>query len=153
MKPLVVLLVTTLIATIVLKLLNGDYQLQLAATIGMAVMLLFTAMGHFVFTKGMAMMIPQFIPFKTSLVYFTGVLEILIAIGLLMPKYSVTSGWVLVIFLVLMLPANIYASVHHINYQKATFDGHGTSYLWFRIPLQLLFIVWTYVSTIKLFQN
>ena len=116
----------------------------------MSIMLVFTAIGHFVFTKGMSMMIPQFIPFKESFVYLTGIFEILLAIGLLIPKLKVISGWTFIIFLLLMLPANIYASINNVNYQKGTFDGNGLAYLWFRIPLQILFIIWTYISTIRI---
>lgn len=43
----------------------------------------------------------------------------------------------------------IYGSIKHLDIQKATFDGNGLNYLWFRIPLQILFIVWTYLSSIK----
>ena len=98
----------------------------------------------------MAMTIPPFIPFKTNLVFLTGFFEILLAIGLLIPKLKVITGWTLIIFLLLMLPANIYASMHNIDYQKGTFNGNGLSYLWFRIPLQFVFIAWTYFSAIKI---
>ncbi|WP_109831874.1 DoxX family protein [Reichenbachiella versicolor] len=151
MKPLVVLLSSFVIAVFVIKLISKDYNFTLSARIAMSVMLCFTAIGHFIFTKGMSMMIPPFIPFKTSLVHLTGLFEILLAIGLLVPNLKMVSGWALIIFLVLMLPANINASVHHIDYQKGTFDGNGLSYLWFRIPLQLLFIAWTYLSSIQIF--
>ncbi|PRX56961.1 DoxX family protein [Flagellimonas meridianipacifica] len=156
MKPFVVLLSSFVIAIFVVKLIYKKYDFALSARIAMSIMLCFTAIGHFAFTKGMSMMIPEFIPFKTSFVHLTGIFEILLAIGLLIPKLKVISGWALIIFLVLMLPANIYASIHHVNYQKGTFDGNGLSYLWFRIPLQILFIVWAYISSIQnsmLFQN
>jgi uncharacterized membrane protein len=113
-------------------------------------MLLFTAIGHFAFTKGMSMMIPSIVPFKTELVYLTGVLEILFGIGLLIPSLRMYSGWALIIFFMLLLPANINAAINHIDYQKGTFDGTGVSYLWFRVPLQILFIVWTYLCAIKI---
>ncbi len=150
MKPLVILLSSFVIATFAVKMVNKDYNFALSARIAMSMMLCFTAIGHFAFTKGMSMMVPQFIPFRTSLVYLTGLFEILIAIGLLIPKLKVISGWTLIIFLLLMLPTNIYASIHNINYQKGTFDGNGLSYLWFRIPLQFLFITWTYFSSIQI---
>ncbi|MUH36945.1 hypothetical protein D9O36_13915 [Zobellia amurskyensis] len=114
----------------------------------MSVMLMFTAMGHFVLTKGMTMMIPKFVPFKEVFVHLTGIFEILLAVGLLIPKLKTTSGWALIIFLLFMLPTNVYASIHNVNYQKGTFDGNGLAYLWFRIPLQILFVVWTYLSSI-----
>ncbi|MEM9364325.1 MAG: hypothetical protein AAGA43_16910 [Bacteroidota bacterium] len=149
MKPLLVLLSSFMIAIFVIKIVNKQYDFALSARIALSIMLCFTAMGHFVYTKGMSMMIPEFIPFKTSFVHLTGVFEILLALGLLMPKFKVISGWTLIIFLLLMLPANVYAAIHQVNYQKGTFDGNGLSYLWFRIPLQVLFIVWTYISSIR----
>ncbi|OEJ99837.1 DoxX family protein [Roseivirga misakiensis] len=149
MKPLVVLLASFVLTIFVMKMVSNEYNFAFSARLALSIMLCFTAIGHFVYTKGMSMMIPQFIPFKTDLVYLTGVFEILLAIGLLIPKLRVISGWALIIFLVLMLPANIYASVHKIDFQKGSFDGHGISYLWFRIPLQLLFIAWAYISSIK----
>ncbi|MEP3388328.1 MAG: hypothetical protein ABJO02_09090 [Reichenbachiella sp.] len=131
------------------KILHGNFTFALSGRIAMSAMLLFTAIGHFVFTKGMAMMLPDFVPFRIELVYLTGILEIAAAIGLFIPKFRVVTAWLLVVFFILMLPANIYASIKHIDYQKGTFDGPGLTYLWFRIPLQILFIVWTYLSTIK----
>lgn len=151
MKPLVVLLSSFVIAIFVIKIVNRDYNFALSARIAMSMMLCFTAIGHFAFTKGMSMMIPQFVPYKETFVHLTGLFEILLAVGLLIPKLKLVSGWILIIFLVLMLPANIYASFNNVNYQKETFDGNGLSYLWFRIPLQFLFIAWTYFSSIRFF--
>lgn len=58
----------------------------------MSVMLVFTAIAHFTFTKGMEMMIPDFIPFKTQAVYATGIMEILFAIALQVPSYRKISA-------------------------------------------------------------
>ncbi|WP_107037757.1 DoxX family protein [Brumimicrobium mesophilum] len=150
MKPLVVLLSSFLIAIILIRIFNKEFNFALSARIAMSIMLCFTAIGHFAFTKGMSMMIPQFIPFKTNLIYFTGIFEFVLAIGLLIPKFKVISGWTFIIFLLMMLPANIYASIHTIDYQKGTFNGNGLSYLWFRIPFQFLLIAWTYFSAIRI---
>ena len=150
MKPLIVLLLSFTISLFVIKIINNEYDFKLSARIAMSIMLVFTAIGHFAFTKGMSMMIPKFIPYKETFVYLTGVFEILLAISLLIPRSKYISGWTLIIFLLLMLPANIYASINNVNYQKGTFDGNGLGYLWFRIPLQFLFIAWTYISTIRI---
>ena len=115
----------------------------------MSAMLAFSAIGHFVFTKGMSLMIPEFIPFKTETVYLTGIVEIIFAIGLFFPNYRVLTAWLLIVFLIVVLPANIYASIKQLDYQKSTFDGNGLTYLWFRIPLQILFIIWIYLSSVK----
>jgi uncharacterized membrane protein len=149
MKPLIVLLTVFVISLITTKLLRGNLEYALSGRIAMSAMLLFTAVAHFLFTSGMAMMLPDFIPYKTELVYLTGILEIIIAIGLFIPGIRIIVAWLLIIFFILLLPANIFAAMKHVDYQKGTFDGSGLSYLWFRIPLQILFIIWTYLSAIK----
>lgn len=149
MKPLIVLIAAFLISLIVLKLLRGSYHFAFAGRIAMAAMLLFTSIAHFAFTKGMAMMLPDIIPYKTEIVYITGIIEIAIAIGLLIPGVKLPVAWFLIAFLILLLPANIYAAIKHIDYEKATLAGKGVSYLWFRVPLQLFFILWAYISAIR----
>jgi uncharacterized membrane protein len=149
MKPLIVLVVVFAIALFTIRMVRGIYDFALAGRIAMSVMLLFTAMGHFKFGEGMSMMLPDFIPHRIKLVHLTGLFEILAAIGLLLPDFKTITGWLLIAFFVLVLPANIYAALKHVHYQKATFDGPGLVYLWFRIPLQFLFILWVYVTCIK----
>ncbi|MCX2745613.1 hypothetical protein OO013_17155 [Mangrovivirga sp. M17] len=149
MKPLIVLLSSFTISLFVIKVITKEFNFILSARIAMALMLIFTAIGHFAFTKGMSMMIPSFIPFKKSVVILTGIIEILLALGFLIPGFKEISGWAFIIFLLLVLPANIYASMNNVNFQTATLDGKGLSYLWFRIPLQMFFILWTYLSTVK----
>lgn len=129
MKPLIILLSSFVICLLVIKIVNKEYDWAWSGRIAMSIMLLFTAIGHFAFTKGMSMMIPKFIPYKEIFVHLTGIFEILLAISLLIPRLKYKSAWTLIIFLLLMLPANIYASINNINYQKGTFDGNGLAYL------------------------
>lgn len=131
------------------KVFQGQYSPAWSGRIAMAAMLLFTAVGHFAFTRGMSMMLPAFVPGKTVVVYLTGILEIAAAVALLVPGWKEPAGWFLILFLVLLLPANIYAALKHVDYQQATFKGRGPAYLWFRVPLQLFFIVWVYLSAVK----
>jgi len=149
MKPLIVLLVSFLIALLVLYLRSKKMQWPLAGRIAMAVMLLFTALGHFMFTEGMTAIMPEFIPLKKEMVFATGVLEILFAIGLLIPKLKVRTAWLLLLFFILILPANIKGAMENINFQTGELDGRGIAYLWFRIPLQIFFILWVYFTTIR----
>ena len=149
MEPLIVLLIAFVIAIIASRTLSGGYKMALSGRIAMSVMLLFTAMGHFAFTEGMTMMLPGFLPFKTGIVYLTGVIEIMAAIGLLIPHLTRLTGWLLILFFFLILPANVYAAINQVDIQTATFSGAGLAYLWFRIPLQIFFILWVYLSSIK----
>src|SRR5690606_8357529 len=95
MAPLIVLLITFVIVLVFTRIFLSEFKVSFSARVAMSVMLLFTAVAHFAFTEGMAMMIPSFIPFKTILVYFTGFLEILLAIGLLIPATRIITGWCL----------------------------------------------------------
>jgi uncharacterized membrane protein len=149
MKPLVILLAVFGIAIFILRVVLHHYDIAMAARIAMAAMLLFTALGHFMFTRGMVMMLPGFIPFRTGMVYLTGIIEIGAAIGLLAPGLRVLTGWFLIAFFVLLLPANIYAAMNKVNIGKGSFDGDGVNYLWFRVPLQILFIAWVYFCAIR----
>jgi uncharacterized membrane protein len=149
MKPLLLLLSVFAVSLLLTRIVRGHFEFALSARIALTAMLLFTAIGHFVFTKGMTMMIPNLLPFKTETVYLTGILEIAAAIGLLIPSFRIVTAWLLIIFFILILPANIYAAIKNLDYQKGTYDGNGIAYLWFRIPLQILFIAWTYLSAIK----
>ncbi|MDN5285660.1 MAG: hypothetical protein JWR38_1934 [Mucilaginibacter sp.] len=145
MKPLIVLLITFGIG-IVITAITDTYNIRLSAQIAMAVMMAFTSIGHFIYTKGMTMMLPSFIPFKKQTVYITGVLEIASAAGLLIPPTRTVTAWLLILFFIVLTPANINAAMKHLNMEKGTYDGSGPRYLWFRVPLQVLFTVWVYMS-------
>lgn len=149
MKPLLVLLITFVVSFSINRFLTGNFDFSLSGKIAMAGMLLFTALGHFTYTSGMAMMLPAFVPCKNLIIYLTGILEIFAAVGIFIPLFKQIAAWLLIIFFILILPANVFASIRHIDYQKADFNGKGLGYLWFRIPLQIMFIVWVYIFIIK----
>ena len=147
MKPLIVLLSAFVIAIVTIKIICNNYDFALSGRIAMSAMLVFTAIAHVAFTKGMARMLPGFIPYKTIIVYLTGIIEIAAAIGLLIPGIKVLTAWLLISFFILILPANVYAAIKRFDYQKETTGGNGPAYLWFRIPLQVFFIIWVYLSS------
>jgi uncharacterized membrane protein len=149
MKPLIVLISAFMLGILILKIFTGKWNLVFSGNMAMFVMLCFTAMGHFMFTKGMTMMVPAFIPLKQELVFLTGVAEVLLGIALLFPKSRYIAGLALIILFIVMLPANINAALKHIDYEKASYDGSGVSYLWFRVPLQVLFIGWVFYFSIR----
>jgi uncharacterized membrane protein len=92
----------------------------------------------------MVLMVPNYIPYKKAVVYITGYIEMLAAIGLLVKTVREPVAWFTIFFLVLLLPANIHAAQNKVNLEKPDICGAGVNYLWFRIPLQLFFIAWVY---------
>jgi len=151
MKPLFVLLITFAIILAIGGSTNFDTGYILAGNIAMGVMLIFTAIGHFKFKMSMAAMIPLFIPKKIELVLLTGILEIVFAIGLGFESTRYYTGIALIIFLFAILPANIYAAKHNINYENLHKPGPGLKYLWFRIPFQFFLIAWVWYFSIRLY--
>lgn len=148
MKPEMILIAVTLISMLVSKLRKGIYEPARAARIGMASMLILTGVGHFLFTNGMSMMLPDFIPAKAAIVYITGIAEFAAAACLLADRYRTATAWTLIAFFILITPANINAAMHYVDLQKGTYDGPGPDYLWYRIPMQVLFIGWVYFSAL-----
>jgi len=149
MKPLIVLVGTFIVSTLILKVFKSSWELQLAGRIAMSCMLVFTAIGHFAFIQGMEGMVPSFIPFKKAVVLITGIMEVLFAISILLPQYQKQTASLLIVFFILILPANIKAALEEINYQTGEMNGPGIDYLWFRVPLQFFFMLWVYFASIR----
>jgi uncharacterized membrane protein len=150
MKPLIVLLTVFVLAIGVTYFLYDHTDYALSGRIAMSAMLVFTAIGHFIFPNGISMMVPVFIPLKKQVVFGTGILEIVGALGLLLAEELKITAWLLIIFFVLILPSNVLAAMQRLDYEKGTYDGPGPRYLWFRGPLQLFFMAWVWYFAIYL---
>lgn len=148
MQPEFILAFVFILLSLSSKVRTGYWGLALAGRIGMSAMLLITTIGHFMFAKGMAMMLPDPIPFKIEIVYITGLLELTAAVGLMLTRFRKLTAWLLVIFFIMVIPANIYGAIHHVDIETATYTGGGPAGLWYRIPLQILFIAIVYFSAI-----
>ena len=116
------------------------------ARVGVSLLFGFTSLGHFLQTNAMAQMLPSFVPYRTELIYVTGVLELLGAIGVWLPRLTVLTGMALIAMLIGLLPSNIYAA-----FAQVPFGGHesGPAYLLVRIPFQFLVIGWVYLATLR----
>lgn len=144
MKPLIVLLAVFGVSCAATFIAGSRADYYFCGRLAMGVMLIFAATAHFKYHKGMALMMPSFIPFKSNIIYITGYLEVLAGIGLLIGKVRHPVAWFVILFLVMVLPANINAAQKNISLEKADYCGSGLNYLWFRVPLQIFFIAWVY---------
>ncbi len=149
MKPPIVLISVFTLSLLLFKAFTGEWKYVISGNIAMCCMLLFTGVAHFVFTKGMVMMMPCFIPYKREMIYSTGVLEFLLGIGLVIQQTRHISSILIIIFFIVLLPANISAALRHLNIEKGDYSGPGLRYLWFRIPLQLIFILWVWLFNLQ----
>ena len=151
MKLLIILFTTFILALLGTLIFQGKPDLLFSGNLGMAVFIIFTGFSHFKFQKGMAMMIPDFIPAKMFWVYSTGLIEIAAGIGLMIPSIRELTAVLLIVFYVLVFIANINSSRKKINLFKADYTGPGMKYLYYqRIPMQVILIVWTWYFGIYL---
>jgi uncharacterized membrane protein len=114
------------------------------ARVGLSLFFLFTSIGHFIKTEEMAAMLPVSVPYRIWLIYATGILELLGAIGVWLPRLTKLTGFLLILMLIGVLPANIYSAINRVD-----FGGHaaGPAYLLVRVPFQIFVIWWTYFAT------
>ncbi|HEX4443085.1 MAG TPA: hypothetical protein VHZ81_05900 [Galbitalea sp.] len=97
--------------------------------------------------RGMAAMIPPTIRRDgilkpLNLVYFTGVCELLGAVGILLPWTRLAAGIALAVFLVAVFPANAYAAG-----KREKFGRFSTAF-WPRLVLQLVLIALVLVAAL-----
>jgi uncharacterized membrane protein len=83
-----------------------------AIAVGLAVMFVMTGVAHFVpgMRRDMMAIVPPRLPQPALLVTITGVLELLGAVGLLYPPTRVAAAACLFVLMLVMFPANVYAS-------------------------------------------
>jgi uncharacterized membrane protein len=124
----------------------GRLSSGLRGRVSLALVFLFTGIGHFIQTQEMAQMLPAWIPARVGIIYVTGLFEWAGAAGLLVPWLSRAAGVCLIVFLVLVFPANIHAALTRVE-----LGGHGigSAYLLVRGPLQLLLIWWAYWFAVR----
>ena len=113
MAPLIILLAGSVAARIV-GWLGVDYvdTWGKAIAVGLAAMFVLTGVAHFVppLRDNLIAIVPPQLPAPGLLVSITGVLEFLGAVGLLVPVTRVAAAVCLLLLMLAMFPANIYAA-------------------------------------------
>lgn len=147
MAPLIILIVSYLTILAINKFsLKSRYSKFQAGRAAMSIMLVATGIAHFTNTGQMVDMLPDFIPNKAFVVYATGVLELIAALGLLSDRFARPASILLIVFFICILPANIIGSIKEVALGGME---NGPSYLYFRVPLQIFFIWWVYYHGIR----
>lgn len=104
---------------------------------GLALMFLFTASAHWGKRRGdLIAMVPRAVPRPDLMVSATGVLEILGAVGLLIPAAVPAAAAGLALLLIALFPANVRAAR-----ERLTIGGRPATALPLRTLLQLVFLV------------
>ena len=110
--------------------------------IGLAIVFLFFMLGgitHFTDPNFYVSIMPPYVGYHLTIVYISGVLEILGAIGILIPALRQMSGNGLVLLVVCVSPANIHMWMH-----PELFPDVPETFLTVRLVVQvlLLMLIW-----------
>jgi uncharacterized membrane protein len=139
MAPLIALVVVTVLARLAGALrLGGGYFATLPAALcaGVAAMFLLTGGAHFIGLRADLMrMVPPALGNPGFWVTFTGVAEIAGAVGILIPATRRLAAAGLVLLLLAVFPANVYAAQHQI-----TFGGESPTPLVQRSIEQIIYL-------------
>ena len=82
--------------------------------------------------------IPPFLNYPLEIIYFTGVLEILLALGLLSKKHQNRAANLTALYFLLLIPVHVYVSLMNIE----IFGIQSPILLWGRTLFQFVFIFW-----------
>ena len=110
----------------------------------LALSLFFINVGvdHFINPDFYLNIMPDYLPFHAEAVYLSGFFEILGGIVVLVPKLRALARWGLISLLIAVFPANIYMAMN-----PNVFPEFSLALLYFRLPLQFVFIFWVLKAT------
>lgn len=108
----------------------------------MAVLYIAAGVNHFVNPAFYVNIMPPYLPAHEFLVYLSGVAEIALGLGLLIPALRAASAWGIVAMLVAFMPVHIHMLVNAADFPDAPYWG-----LVVRIPLQGLLALWAWAYT------
>lgn len=120
--------------------------IRTAGCIAFAALFIFTGISHFALADGMVQMLPAWVPGRYSIIYITGIVEILLGLGFLWPSVRCLSGLLTLAFLIAVLPSNIYAALNAVEFGG---NINGPRYLFFRIPLQIFLLWWVWFMAVR----
>jgi len=98
--------------------------------------------NHFVNADFYVAMMPAYLPWHAALVWLSGVAEIALGVGVLVPRTRRVSAWGVVALLLAVFPANLNMALH-----PDAFPDAPRVALYVRLPFQLVLIAWAYWFT------
>jgi uncharacterized membrane protein len=101
--------------------------------------------NHFASPDFYMPMMPPYLPAHRELVYLSGLAEIALGVGVLVPRTRRLSAWGLIALFVAVFPANLHIALHDIPLGGAE-QGAGV-WNWVRLPFQAVFIAWAWWFT------
>ena len=105
----------------------------------MAIIYILAGAMHFIRPKIYGSIMPPYIPYKRAMVFWSGVAEVLLGVGLLFIETRVISLWGIILMLTVFFTVHI-----DMLRNEKTKKMFPTWLLWLRLPLQFGLIYWAY---------
>lgn len=117
--------------------------LRVTSQLLLSVFFVVAGINHFLSPALYLSIMPSFLPAPLLLVNVSGIAEIIGGLAILIPSLRRPAGWGLILLLLAVFPANIHALQNGM-----LISGHSIDrwILIARLPVQLLFMAWVYVS-------
>jgi uncharacterized membrane protein len=100
--------------------------------------------NHFIAPDAYVGMMPAALPAPLTLVYVSGIAEMLGGLGLILPATRKLAAWGLVALFIAVFPANLNMAINHLPLGTTAVP---TWALWARLPLQVVLIAWAWSFT------
>ena len=98
---------------------------------------------HFVVPELYVQIVPPVLPAPLALVYLSGIAEIAVGVGVLLPRTRRYAAWATVAVLLAVFPANVYMATHGVVVEGLPGGGDPSGFVrWGRLPLQGVLILW-----------
>lgn len=104
----------------------------------LALFMLYAGIQHFVQPSFYEPFVPDFLPAKRFWVYASGMVELLLGLLLLLPKYTKRAAQGILILMLVFLPIHIW----DVFSPHPVIGSHQAALI--RLPFQFLFIAWAY---------
>jgi len=92
--------------------------------------------NHFLYPSFYQKTIQNFLPYALGIVYISGIIEIILGIGVCIPATRGISAIGIILLLIAVFPANINMAMHAQDWEFSPI------LLYIRLPLQLVLIYW-----------
>jgi uncharacterized membrane protein len=105
----------------------------------MGVLYMLAGLYHFINPNIYVKMIKNFMPYPMAVVYISGVIEMLLGLGVCFEAIRSISAIGIILLLIAVFPANINMALHPEDWK------FSTTLLYLRLPLQALLIYWAWL--------
>lgn len=110
----------------------------------MGVVFILAGANHFINPRTYIAIMPPYIPYHRTMVYVSGVFEILGGVGVLFSQTRTWAGIGLILLMLAVFPANIHMALNTKRYHKIP-----AWVLYVRLPMQFVIIAWIWWTTLR----